>query len=134
MLGNAQQSIGIGGGAVGVDYTWAPGMLSGIALGGSDGSFNVGSRQTSGSTTGGHAAFFTLFGNRTTRTVAGFGGLNSEILRGNFTSTEFRTRVEFGYRFGVAPGVTLRSTRWKPQNCAVMASMKPRAPAPVCSR
>ena len=79
------------------------------------------SRQTSGSTTGGHAAFFTLaefgpvyaasinsvsvFGNRTTRTVAGFGGLNSEILRGNFTSTEFRSRVEFGYRFDVAPGV-----------------------------
>ena len=122
-LGNAQQYIGIGGGAVGVDYTWAPGMLSGIALGGSDGSFNVGARQTSGSTTGGHAAFFTLaefgniyaasinsvsvFGNRTTRTVAGFGGLNSEILRGNFTSTEFRTRVEFGYRFTMAPGVTL---------------------------
>ena len=115
VLGNAQQSIGIGGGSVGVDYTWAPGMLSGIALGGSDGSFNVGARQTSGSTTGGHAAFFTLaefgpvyaasinsvsvFGNRTTRTVTGFGGLNSEILRGNFTSTEFRTRVEFGYRF-----------------------------------
>ena len=123
VLGNAQQSIGIGGGAVGVDYTWAPGMLSGIALGGSDGSFNVGARQTSGSTTGGHAAFYTLaefgnvyaasissvsvFGNRTTRTVAGFGGLNSEILRGNFTSTEFRTRAEFGYRFNVAPGVTL---------------------------
>ena len=60
VLGNAQQSIGIGGGSVGVDYTWAPGMLSGIALGGSDGSFNVGARQTSGSTTGGHAAFFTL--------------------------------------------------------------------------
>ena len=121
--GNARQNIGIGGGSVGVDYTYAPGMLSGIALGGSDGSFNVGARQTSGSTTGGHAAFYTLaefgniyaasinsvsvFGNRTTRTVAGFGGLNSEILRGNFTSTEFRTRVEFGYRFTMAPGVTL---------------------------
>ena len=123
VLGNAQQSIGIGGGSVGVDYTWAPGMLTGVALGGSDGSFNVGARQTSGSTTGGHAALYTLaefgpiyaasvnsvsvFGNRTTRTVGGFGGLNSEILRGNFTSTEFRTRVEFGYRFGLTPGVTL---------------------------
>ncbi len=123
VLGNAQQRIGMGGGAVGVDYTWAPGMLTGIAVGGSDGSFSVGARQTSGSTTGGHAAWYTLaefgnvyaasttsvsvFGNRTTRTVGGFGGLNGEILRGNFTSTEFRSRVEFGYRFGIAQGVTL---------------------------
>ncbi len=123
VIGNARQSIGMGGGAVGVDYTWAPGMLTGIAVGGSDGSFSVGARQTSGSTTGGHAAWSTLaefgniyaasttsvsvFGNRTTRTVGGFGGLNGEILRGNFTSTEFRSRVEFGYRFGLTPGVTL---------------------------
>ena len=108
---------------MGVDYNWAPGMLTGIALGGSDGSFNVGARQTSRSTSGGHAAWYTLaefgpiyaasttsvsvFGNRTTRTVAGFGGLNGEVLRGNFSSTKFRSRAEFGYRFGIAPGLTL---------------------------
>ena len=68
-----------------------------------------------GSTTGGHAAFYTLanfgpayvastssvsfFGNRTTRNIAGFGGLSPEIERGNFSSQEFRSRMEFGYRF-----------------------------------
>lgn len=37
------------------------------------------------------------FGNRTTRTIAGFGGLAGETERGNFGSREFRSRAEFGW-------------------------------------
>ena len=114
-LGSATQNNQIYGGAVGVDYQVLPNALIGIAAGGSDGEFSVPNRATSGSTTGGHVAGYSLasFGpfygaasvsgsfyqNRTTRNVAGFGGLGSETERGNFSSQEVRTRLEAGRTF-----------------------------------
>ena len=119
-IGSATQNNVIYGGAVGVDYQINPSYLVGVAVGGSDGEFNVPNRATSGSTTGGHIAFYDIarFGafygasstsasfyqNRTTRNVAGFGGLASETERGNFSSHEFRSRVEFGREFAGALG------------------------------
>ena len=119
-IGFAAQSNQIYGGAVGVDYQINPSYLVGVAVGGSDGEFNVPNRATSGSTTGGHIAVYDIarFGafygasstsasfyqNRTTRNVAGFGGLASETERGNFSSHEFRSRVEFGRDFAGALG------------------------------
>ena len=116
-IGFAAQQNSILGGSVGVDRQIIPGMLVGIAAGGTDGSFNVPNRATSGSTTGGHVAGYTLasFGslygaaslsgsfyqNRTTRTVAGFGGLAGETERGSFSSREVRARLEAGRSVGV---------------------------------
>ena len=73
------------------------------------------SRATSGSTTGGHIAFYDLatfgsfygassksfsyFTNRTTRSTGGFGRLANDTEHGNFDSHEFRTRLEFGRHF-----------------------------------
>ena len=115
VVGFAAQSNQIFGGAVGVDYQISPNYLAGVAVGGSDGEFSVPNRSTSGSSTGGHVAFYDLavFGpyygasstsasfyqNRTTRTVAGFGGLGTETERGNFFSDEFRSRLEVGRVF-----------------------------------
>ena len=111
-LGTAAQTSSIYGGTLGVDYQVTPNYLAGIAVGGSEGDFTVAGRATTGSTTGGHIAFYDLatfasfygasstsasfFGNRTTRNVAGFGGLAGETDRGNFDSHEFRSRLEFG--------------------------------------
>ena len=121
-VGTAAQTNSVYGGTLGVDYQFASNYLAGVALGGTDGSFSVGGRNTFGSTTGGHAAFYTLanfgafygagttsvsfFGNRTTRNIAGFGGLAGETERGNFASREFRSRAEFGWHTGVY-GATL---------------------------
>ena len=115
VLGSAAQSNQIFGGAVGVDYQVTPNVLAGIAVGGSDGEFSVPNRSTAGSTTGGHVALYSLasfgpaygaasvsgsfFQNRTTRTIAGFGGLGSETEKGSFSSREVRTRLEIGRAF-----------------------------------
>ncbi len=115
-VGSARQASTIYGGTLGVDYQVTADYLAGIALGGSEGSFQVNARGTSGSTTGGHVAFYDLaafgafygassnsfsyFGNRTARTVSGFGGLGAENERGTFDSHEFRTRLEFGRHYG----------------------------------
>ena len=114
-IGSAAQNNDIYGGAIGVGYQVTPNYLAGIAVGGSDGTFSVPGRATSGSTTGGHIAFYDLatfgafygassnsfsyFTNRTTRSTGGFGGLGSETDRGSFDSHEFRTRLEFGRHF-----------------------------------
>ena len=114
-IGFAAQSNQIYGGAVGVDYQVTPTFLTGVAVGGSDGEFSVPNRATSGSTTGGHVALYSLasfgpaygaasvsgsfFQNNTTRNVAGFGGLASETEKGNFSSREVRTRLEVGRAF-----------------------------------
>ena len=98
-----------------------PNYLAGVAVGGSDGEFSVPNRSTFGSTTGGHIAFYDLatfgafygasstsasfFQNRTTRNVAGFGGLASETERGDFSSHEFRSRIEFGRQFAGLAGL-----------------------------
>ncbi len=110
--GVAGQSNAVYGGSLGVDYQVTPGALVGVAVGGSNGTFDVGGRATSGSTTGAHVALYDLFtlghfygassvggsffDNTTTRTVAGFGGLAGETERGRFGSQEVRTRVEAG--------------------------------------
>ena len=122
-IGYAAQMNTIYGGAVGVDYQVAPGTLLGLAAGGSDGAFNVPNRATSGSTTGGHIAGYSLasfgpaygafsasgsfFQNRTTRNVGGFGGLGSETEKGNFSSREVRVRLEAGRGFAAGAYGTL---------------------------
>ena len=118
--GIAGQTSTIYGGTLGVDYQLTPNYLAGVAIGGSEGDFQVDGRATTGSTTGGHVAFYDLatfasfygasstsfsyFGNTTTRTVAGFGGLGTEVERGNFGSSEIRSRLEFGQHFGALGG------------------------------
>ena len=59
-IGSTEQNNDIYGGAIGVDYQVTPNYLAGIAVGGSDGEFSVPGRATSGSTTGGHIAFYDL--------------------------------------------------------------------------
>ena len=114
-VGSASQTDSLYGGALGVDYQLTPGYLVGVAVGGSDGFFSVPGRSTSGETTGGHIAFYSLatfgnfygassnalsyFTNRTERATGGFGGLASETDRGSFDSNEFRSRLEFGRHF-----------------------------------
>jgi uncharacterized protein with beta-barrel porin domain len=121
-IGSATQTDTIYGGALGVDYRLTQSYRVGVALGGSDGTFDVPNRVTSGSTTGGHVAFydiadfgpfygasstaFSYFTSKTTRSVAGFGGLGGETERGTFDSHEFRSRLEFG-RHVEAFGATL---------------------------
>ncbi len=111
-LGSAGQNDRVFGGSLGVDYQVLPNYLAGIAVGGTDGDFSVNGRATSGSTTGGHVAFYDLaefgpfygasstsfsyFTNRTTRSVTGFGAIGGETERGAFDSHEFRNRLEFG--------------------------------------
>ena len=115
VLGAAAQSNQVYGGAVGVDYQITPNDLIGVAVGGSDAAVSEPNRATSGSTIGGHVAVYdvTTFGafygasstsasfyqNRTTRTVAGFGGLANETERGDFSSHELRGRLEVGRSF-----------------------------------
>ena len=113
--GTAGLNDTIYGGTLGVDYQLTPDALVGVAVGGSNGDFNVGARATSGSTTGGHVALYdfvtfgryygaaslsgSFFDNKTTRNVAGFGGLAGETERGRFGSQEIRTRLEAGRQF-----------------------------------
>ena len=120
-LGSAGQTSTVFGGSLGVDYQLTPDYLAGIAVGGSDGEFQVANRATSGSTTGGHIAFYDLatfgsfygasvntasfFGNKTSRVVAGFGAVPGENDRGNFDSHEFRTRLEVGRHFDGYGGI-----------------------------
>ena len=112
VVGSAAFNDAVYGGTLGVDYQVTPNALVGVAVGGSSGTFNVGARATSGSITGGHVALYdfvtlgqfygaasvggSFFDNRTTRNVAGFGGLNGETDVGRFGSQEIRTRVEGG--------------------------------------
>lgn len=115
VAGWGRQDNSIFGGSLGVDYQVTPNYLAGIAIGGTDGAFRVANRATSGSTTGGHIAFydiatfgafygassnsFSYYTNRSTRFISGFGGLGNETERGSFDSHEFRTRLEFGRHF-----------------------------------
>lgn len=96
-----------------------PNYLLGIAVGGTNGSFVSGGGLTTGSTTGGHVAFFDIatfgsfyaassssfsyFSNRTTRTF-GAAGVIGETDTGNFNSYELRSRLEFGRHFAAYGG------------------------------
>jgi uncharacterized protein with beta-barrel porin domain len=120
-IGTTSQNTKIYGGAIGVDYQLTQNYLVGIALGGSDGEFTVPGLGTSGSTTGGHIAFydianfgafygasstaFSYYTNKTTRFIGGFGGLAAETERGTFDSHEFRSRLEFGRHFDAPTGL-----------------------------
>ena len=103
------------GGVLGLDYQVQPNILVGIAGGGSESTFNVSQRSTYGDVTGFHGGVYSLvdfgpfygynsvtassFSNNTTRTVAGFGGLNTATEKASFGSLDIRTRGEFGRVF-----------------------------------
>jgi len=112
-LGTAGETGGFYGGAAGIDYQVAPNALVGIAGGGSDASFNVASRTTSGRVTGGHVGIYgaltfaggyygtvsSTFGdysNHTNRFVNSIGALGPSTETGSFGSIEFRQRIEIG--------------------------------------
>ena len=103
------------GGVLGLDYQVQPNILVGIAGGGSESSFNVSQRSTYGDVTGFHGGVYSLvdfgpfyatnsvtvssFSNKTTRSVAGFGGLTTATEKASFGSLDIRTRAEFGRVF-----------------------------------
>ena len=115
-----------------------PGMLLGIALGGSGTDFAVRSRATSGSASGFHAALygsvqfganyilgeanFSDFSNQTNRFVSGVAGLGGANERASFGSNEIRGRLEAGHTFsfdhgfgsqayGITPFVAIEGAR-----------------------
>ena len=110
--GTAASNSSFYGGVAGLDYQVQSNWLVGAAVGGSDTHFNVSSLSTSGNTSAFHAGLYTAytfgpgyyaqvsetFGSydSSTKRYAGFGGLWPENLSGNFNSTEWRTRAEFG--------------------------------------
>lgn len=111
-VGSVSEQASLYGGAMGVDRALSPNLIVGAAVGGSDGTFDVQGRVTSGRVTGGHIGTYSLatfgsfygagsttfsyFTNSTTRVAGGFGGLGGETLNGRFDSHEVRTRLEFG--------------------------------------
>lgn len=111
-VGSASERASLYGGALGVDRALTQNLIVGAAVGGSDGTFDVPGRVTSGRVTGGHIGTYSLatfgsfygagstsfsaFTNSTTRVMGGFGGLGGETLSGRFDSHEIRTRLEFG--------------------------------------
>ena len=116
-IGSATLSHRTGGGAGGVDYELNPGLLVGFALGGSDSSFSVPDRSTSGSEDAAHlgiygvqrwgslyaaaAMSFAGISDRTTRTIAA-GFSPTETATGSFGSELLNGRLEVGWerRFG----------------------------------
>ena len=121
---NVQANLGLGtsslnnnfyGGLIGVDYQVAQNTLVGLAIGGSGASFNANTYATSGNLTGFHLGVygahtigdnylalsetFSAYSNQTTRKAGGFGTIGSETLTANFSSTEWRTRLEGGHSF-----------------------------------
>jgi outer membrane autotransporter protein len=111
--GAAASNVGFYGGLLGVDYQIQPNLLVGVALGGSNANFNVGSLSTNGNLTGFHAGVygaytmgnsylalnetFSSYTNQTTRKAGGYALLPYEQLGAQFGSTEFRTRAEVGH-------------------------------------
>jgi outer membrane autotransporter protein len=111
--GTAASNIGYYGGLIGVDYQIQPNILVGVALGGSDSNFNVGSLSTNGNLTGFHAGVygaytmgnsyialnetFSAYSNQTNRKAGGYALMPYEQLSAQFGSTEFRTRAEVGH-------------------------------------
>jgi outer membrane autotransporter protein len=111
--GAAASNVGFYGGLMGVDYQIQPNLLVGVAVGGSNANFNVGSLSTNGNLTGFHAGVygaytmgnsyialnetFSAYNNQTTRKAGGYALMPYEQLGAQFGSTEFRTRAEAGH-------------------------------------
>jgi outer membrane autotransporter protein len=121
-IGSASLSHKTGGLAGGLDYQFAPDVLAGFAMGGSNSTFSVPSRITSGQLEGGHfgaygvkawgslyaagAVSFSTFRNSTNRMIAGVGP--TEIATGDFGSNLWSGRLEVGSKqvlgwLGVTP-------------------------------
>ncbi len=110
--GSAGQSLRTGGGAFGVEHFVAPGLVAGVALGGSTTSISVSDLSTSGRVTGGHlgayavkhwGAFYAAgsvsyarFENETTRQIAGIGPAETATAR--FASDQIGGRLELGWK------------------------------------
>ncbi len=126
LTGNANIASETGdyrGGVLGLDYQVHPNILIGAAVGGSDSSFNVRSRSTSGDVTGFHGGVYSLvnfgpyygsnsvtvssFSNHTTRAIAGLTGF-AATEKASFGSLDVRTRAEFGrvFDYGSLGGFT----------------------------
>jgi uncharacterized protein with beta-barrel porin domain len=111
--GAAQLDFDSWGGEAGIDYTVTPGILVGIALGGSGSSFSVPDRQTTGNAAGGEGGAYALgrwggfytaatlaygrYNVTTTRSVAALG--LTATTDGNFNAGILTGRLEGGYTF-----------------------------------
>ena len=118
--GSASVSSNNAGVATGIDYTLTPNWIGGIAGGYSNSNFSVSNRATTGTVEGGHfgvygvghygnfyasgATTFNWYNNTTNRSVTALGGL--EVEKGSFSSNEWVSRSEFGYKYEL-PGVTV---------------------------
>jgi outer membrane autotransporter protein len=114
--GSMTQTLQSAGGAFGIDHELAPDLLVGFAIGASNANFAAPSLATSGQSTGVHVGIYgsktfgaiylasalnyTHFDNSTTRVVSGIGTTETET--GNFASHELGTRLELGWKHGLA--------------------------------
>jgi uncharacterized protein with beta-barrel porin domain len=114
--GSADQSIQTAGGTFGVERTFGPDLLLGLAAGGSSSNFSASSLSTSGTIDGGHVGgylarrwgdiyalatvSYARFDNATNRTIAGIG--TTENAHGRFASDQVGGRVEIGWRRQIA--------------------------------
>lgn len=112
-LGTSSLNNNFYGGLIGVDYQITPNTLIGLAIGGSGANFNANTYSTSGNLTGFHfglygahtiganylalAETFSAYSNQTKRKAGGFGTLAAETLTADFSSIEWRTRLEAGH-------------------------------------
>jgi uncharacterized protein with beta-barrel porin domain len=124
--GSFRQSVRSAGGVLGVDWLSAPDLRLGLAAGGSESTFSVGSLSTSGRLTGGHIGAYAMktwgayyaaaslsyarLDNSTTRTIAGVGP--TESASGRFDSDQLSGRFELGWkqaygRINVTPFVAI---------------------------
>ncbi|WP_127078970.1 autotransporter domain-containing protein [Rhodomicrobium lacus] len=119
-VGSADLSNHTSGVAGGIDYQATKNLLVGIAGGFSNSNFSVNDRATTGVSEGGHIALYSRatwgnfygastiayghFDNKTTRFVDGLGSVDK--LRGTFSSDEWISRFEAGYKYN-AGGVTV---------------------------
>jgi|GEM_PF-1608370 len=112
-VGSADLSNHTSGVAGGIDYQATKNLLVGIAGGFSNSNFSVNDRATTGVSEGGHIALYSRatwgnfygastiayghFDNKTTRFVDGLGSVDK--LRGTFSSDEWISRFEAGYKY-----------------------------------
>ena len=115
-LGTADQSTQSAGGSFGVERTFGPDLLVGLAAGGSGSHFSVSSLSTSGNIDGGHIGGYLAkrwddvyavatinyarLDNTTDRTIAGIGA--TENAHGHFASDQIGGRFELGWKRRIA--------------------------------